>query len=398
MIAVEINKSRQTLVWRPHLLTDVMESKSLKELALEPVLDRPDTKRARIEISSDEISLRWDWGIWNRVEISVANAKVSAFSLTYAKSESSEVDWQQLPAGRDVELTFHGSNGSIGRAKVQVPDTANFGRDVVFGSPSNGFVVLQVGKETSCSSVVAHWLQPDMENQYRPKGAPVVFPVGQLRATLAIPNNFFGILAVIAKQNNTRKLIAAADYKDNGSLVPHKSDNAHLRMLRRFLHDSGWTEFVETEKASIHDWLNSWPTDSQHRLGDIYNFALEHFATTEADDLLRHYPTGLLRYLALVRCGFKSSDAQRLIRQLNNVDFKTSLKFVLPALGGALEVLSSPVEREWAIQHSGHAGLHEAAAEAANHGTKALARALHLVEKRHEAIAAWQLRRNSPSL
>jgi hypothetical protein len=398
MIAVELNKNRQALAWRLHLLTKVAESRNLTDLLLEPILDPPDLKKARVEITTDETALRWNWGSWNRVEISIANANPSTFSRSYVKSQPSEINWQQRPAGSEIELTFHGANGLAGRAKVQVPDEANFGRDVNLSSPIKLIVTVQIAKEGLCSSIVVYLLQLDQQNQFRPKGAPIAFAAGQSNATFNLPSDFAGIVAVVATQNNTRKLIGAADYKDNDKLVPHRSDSDHLRVLRRFLQANGLIGREETKNASIEDWLKSWPSDSQRRLRYLHNSAREHFAPADADDLLRNHPTGLFRYLVLLGWGFKSPDAQTLVRQLNNIDFKAALRLAAPALGATLEVLSSPAERIWAIQHAAHKYLLEAATEAANHGTGALARALHLVEKRHEAIAAWQSRRKVSSL
>lgn len=395
MIAVEINKNRQALVWRSHLLSEVAESRHLTDLLLEPVIDPPDLKRAKVEITTDETVLRWNWGSWNRVEISTANAKHSMF--TYVKPQPSEINWQQLLAGSDIELTFHGTNGVTARAKVQVPDEANFGRDVKFDDRLKGIVPVMVANEASYSSIVAHWFLLDMQGTFRPKGSPVVFPAGKSNATLFIPNDFEGILAVLATQNNTRKLIGAADCKEYGRVKPHPRDDDHVRVLRRFLRASGLIDREEIANAGIEEWLKTWPTDSQRRLRELHKSAREHFTLADANDLLRHHPTGLSRYLLLLRCGFKAPDAQTLIRQLNHIDFKAALKSAAPALGAVFEVISLPAERIWAIQHADHNNLYEAAKEAANHGIGALARALHLIEKRHEAIAAWKSRRKVSS-
>jgi hypothetical protein len=149
---------------------------------------------------------------------------------------------------------------------------------------------------------------------------------------------------------------------------------------------------------TVEDWLGSWPSGSQHRLTNLYDRVRRHFSALQlngADELLRTYPTGLLRYLTLIECGLKAADPPQLIRQLNGNNFQKSLNAALPALGAAIAALHDPNERIWAIRNAHNRNLATAVSEAKNDGLAALDRALHLADKRSEAIASWESRRLS---
>jgi hypothetical protein len=80
---------------------------------------------------------------------------------------------------------------------------------------------------------------------------------------------------------------------------------------------------------------------------------------------------------------------------LNSNNFQKALNSVLPALCAAIAALHDPNERIWAIQNAHNRYLPAAVSEAKNDGLAALARALHLADKRSEAIASWESRRPS---
>jgi hypothetical protein len=100
----------------------------------------------------------------------------------------------------------------------------------------------------------------------------------------------------------------------------------------------------------------------------------------------------------LIQCGFESLDPRKLIKRLNHNSFQKALNSAVPALGAALAALRTPEEKIWAIQNARNPNLQEAVNEAKNEGVPALRRALHLADKRAEAIAAWQSRRAASSV
>jgi hypothetical protein len=391
--SVDINKD-QSLVWLPHLLTDVMRSKQWNDLALEPVLNAAEAGEARIMFESSHAALTWEWGKWRQVEISVNHLDESTVIRTYVASQPAEARWQHLPVVSEVEIAFHDDNGTTARAKVQVPELTNFGREVEFEQKIRGKVRVRLSTPAIGARVVVELLRLSQQGTFKLRGEPIPFPSGKTQIYVQVPEGFFGIIAVVAKRASSTQLIAAADYHDDGEIVPQLIINSRLRSVIEGHYRVTQSSLVPT----IEEWIRSWPSDSQHRLSILHDHAQQHFharTISGSDDFLRTYPTGLLRYLTLIECGFEFSDPLKLIGQLNNNSFQRALNSAMPSLGAAVAALSTPAERIWAIQNAHNRNLLEAVHEAGNDGLAALARALHLADKRAEAIAAWESRQAS---
>jgi hypothetical protein len=394
---IEIGKDQQCLVWQPHLLTEAMESRRWTDLMLEPVVNPGGGGAASVKIDCNDVSVKWVWGNWNRVEIGAANTEASGAARTYTRSQHSEAKWKELPAVRDVELTFYGAEGLTARAKVEVPDVANLGRDVEFGQRRNGMVRVRLLNSKVHTNVTVELLRLSMESVYKPRGRPFPLQSGTSQASVPVPHDFFGVLAVVANRNGQRRLIGAADFDDRGRVTPQSPGDDELKKVRRWV-ESGVVNGRQAPRLALtaEEWLDNWPDNSRERLASLYQLARRHLESTGvagADDLLRACPTGLARYLTLTQCGYESFTPQNLIRQLNGGSFQSALNTELPVLSKALAVLNSPVERIWAIEHADNRNLAEVAASVRDLGIAALARELHLFDRRSEAIAAWEARR-----
>lgn len=386
---VDINKD-QSLFWRPHLLTEVMETKQLSDLTLEPVINPAEAGEVRVMLESSHAALRWEWRNWKQVEIRANHHDEATVVRTYVVSQPPEARWEDLPVVSEIEINFHDDNGTIARAKVQIPELTNFGRDVEFEQRVRGNVGVRLSKPPS-ARVVVELLRLSQKGTFKLRGEPFQFPIGKAQIYVPVPEGFFGIIAVVAKQAQSEQLIAAADYHDDGEIVPQRIINDRLRDVI----EGRYRVAPQPRLPSVEEWIRSWPSDSQHRLSVLYEQARQHFyerPVSGSDEFLRAFPTGLLRYLTLAGCGFVASNPEKLIRQLNNNSFQKALNLALPSLGAAIAALSTPEEKTWAIQNARNPNLVEAVREAGNEGMAALARALHLGDKRAEAIAAWEAR------
>lgn len=367
------------------------------DLALEPVLNPPEAEDARVRIENSNTSLKWEWGNWTRVDISTNHLNESTVVRTYVAFQSPEARWRDLPLANEVEVRFQNDNGTTVCARMQVPELTNFGRDVEFGPWIQGKVRIRLSKPVAAATVEVELLRPSQYRTFKLKGIPKAFPRGEIQLDIPVPDDFFGIIAVVAKQHKSERLIAAADFNDNGEVIPQSIVNDRLQEMI----ESRYRVAPQPEQPNLEEWLGSWPSYSQHRLIALYNLARKHFAARQLtckDEYLRTYSTGLLRYLTLIQCGFKSSDPGKLIRRLNHHSFQKALNSVVPALGAVMAALRTPEEKIWAIQNAGNPNLQEAVGAAKNEGMAALRRALHLADKRVEAIAAWKSRQAASSI
>ena len=390
-LAIEINKDQQSILWRRHFLSDVMKSLQLHELVQEPVMNPPEANDARVKIENTNASLKWEWGTWTRVDINANHQDESIVVRSYVPFQTAEAKWRDLPAFNEVEVRFENDNGTTACAKVQVPELTSFGRDVKFDQWISGRVRVRLSEPVTAARVEVELLLLSPERTFKRQGAPVAFPHTETQIDVHVPDTFFGVIAVIAKQSRSQRLIGAADFNDYGEVIPQDVVNDRLQ------------EVIESRNGVVHapkqltveEWLRSWPEHSQRCLTALHELALQHFSNhqlTYKDEYIREQATGLLRYLTLIQCGFKSSDPGRLIGRLNNNTFQKALNAVLPTLGAALTSLRTPTEKIWAIQNARNPNLQEAVSDARNEGVAALGRALHLADKRAEAIAAWKSR------
>ena len=396
-LAIEINKDQQSLLWRRHLLTEVMKTMHVHDLTLEPVLNPPEAEDARVKIEKGHASMKWEWGNWTRVDISVNHLDKATVVRSYAIFQPPEAKWRDLPAVSELDVRFRNDNGTTACARMQVPELTNFGRDVEFGRWIQGSVQVRLARPVAAARVEVELLRLGQHGTFKLKGNPKAFAVGERQLDIPVPDDFFGIIAVVAKQHKSERLIAAADFNDHGEVIPQSIVNDKLQEVI----DSRYSITSKPKPPSLEEWLRSWPSFSHQRLTALYELARQHFSRRQLtldDEDLKAHPTGLLRYLTLIQCGFESLDPRKLIGRLNHNSFQKALNSAVPALGAAIAALRTPEEKIWAIQNARNPNLQEAVNEAKNEGVPALRRALHLADKRAEAIAARQSRRTASSV
>lgn len=395
-LAIDINKEQQSLLWRRHLLTEVMKSRELHDLALEPVLNPVEAQDASVRIEKSSTSLKWEWSNWTRVDISTNHLDEATVVRTYAAFQPPEARWRELPIVSEIEVRFESENGTSACAKMTVPELTNFGRDVEFGLWMHGNVRIRLSQPVTAARVDIELLRPGQNGTFKRRGSLFQFPPGVMQIDVPVPDDFFGIIAVVARQADGQQLIAAADFNDYGEVIPQDVVSERLQQAV----EGRYNLAPPPQQPTLEEWLRSWPRDSQRRLSALYDSVRKHFQARQLpcnDEYLRTHPTGLFRYLTLTQCGYESPDPRRLIRRLNDNSFQKALNSVLPPLGAVIAALRTPAEKIWAIQNAGNPNLQGAVNEAKNEGVAALKRALHLADTRSDAIAAWESRRRSSS-
>lgn len=400
---VEIGKDGQCILWQPHLLAEALATDERHDLGLEPLLNQAGVSADLFKVESDHTSIRWEWGAWQRVEIGAEQGEGAGRPLTYTRAQAPTVGWRELPPADAVELTFYDTDDALGgRVKIEVPEAAHFGRDVEFSGPRGGAVWVKLLNSKNSGDLQVEWLRLDMRQSFKPKGEPIAFPAGETQIRVRVPSYFAtGHIAVVRSRRGRRQLIGYAHYHDASTnlVTPDLSRSEGVKefqVVRRWVEGSaGAAPRRLGRDATAEEWLDNWPSASCKRLLRVSERArlCAEFAGRDARKLMRDYPTGLLRYLALRACGHPSADAAGIVRLLDGHSFAAALNVALPALGGALPLLAAPEERAWAVRHADNPNLAVAAGSAAGQGPRALARALHLLDRRAEACAAWEARR-----
>jgi hypothetical protein len=401
---VDIGKDGQCILWQPHLLTELLADHPPDALALEPSLNPAGVSRALFGVETDDVSVKWVWGHWKRVEITAESADGTGAPRGYVCPRPASARWSELSVSGAVELTFYGANDEAGGSvKVEVPDAANFGRDVEFGASRGGEIVVRLLNTKNCEDVTVERLRLTHWKEFKPKGVPIAFRSGQTQLSVPVSDDFFGIIAVVRNVRRRRHLVGYVEYNGKVPAVPNLSralDAEKFRDVRRWVEGEERAATLHLHQdATLEEWLDNWPSVSRRRLNQLLEEACRRANLTKerAYKVLRAHPTGLLRYLALSHCGYQPPGPESLIRLLDKSDFMAALNGALPGLGGALSRLGAPEERAWAVRHAGNPNLADAVASAAGQGVSALERALHLLDRRSEARASWEARRGSPS-
>src|ERR1051326_1762740 len=102
---IALNKD-QSLLWRPHPLTEELKTLKVENFVLEPVINSPEAAEATVKIESNQLLLKWDWGNWKQVEISANYAAQRTVLRRCVISQPAEVRWRELPSVSEIELTF----------------------------------------------------------------------------------------------------------------------------------------------------------------------------------------------------------------------------------------------------------------------------------------------------
>lgn len=397
----EIGRDGRGLLWRPHLLTDAMEACGADALAREPVLlKRGDPAITPFKVSSDGEGLSWKWGQWKKLQIAGGRGD----ARTYLAAQRPSVKWADLPPGDTFELTFYAADDEArGVVMVEMPRTVAFGRDVKFVQRGRDVVVNLLNRVERGERVHVEVLEPGQTlNAALGQGAirrgVITFRPGE--TAVRLPLTPFTIIAAVRHLGGRRELLGYVSY--NGS-DPVVEPNLSLAMDAKLLEKvRGWVgegkgapQPQESEyQPTPEEWPDNWPQTSRARLARLAEQAVARLglSAAEAGRLLCNHPAGLARLVVLAVCGYKHPSAEQGVRGLDEGSFQAALGSLTPHLAAALPSLASPDEKSWAVRHAHSPCLEGAAAWVGGQGVPALRRALHLLEIRADAVAAWERR------
>jgi hypothetical protein len=394
---IEIGRNRQVILWQPHLLSDVLRAQRTSVLMDEPVLRPPgDAAVLPFKVTADEKRLAWSWGEWKSLEITTFHERSKGDVLKYFPSQQPEVEWRTLPACDAVELAFYDAGDQLcGEVKVGAPSVNTFGRNVSFSQPYRRAVAVKLLNNLDSANVFIELWEPGMTPARRRES----FPFEKKRTDiLVLIERWAGIIAVVKRQTGRPQLLGYVNYNGERLMTPNLHSalgSAELLNIRRWIgEDSAHSQRREQEALTLDEWLDNWPQTTRSNLHYLAEQAHARLGMSPAsvERMLRAAPAGLSRYLSLSLCGYKAPSPEQSIRRLNEDSFETSLGALLPRLATTLATLVSPEEKDWAVKHANSPWLEAASAWGGGEGTGGLNRALHLLEKRAEAVEAWEAR------
>lgn len=402
---IDVGKDRHVILWQRHLLTDVLMARGASVPTCEPVLCPPeDPAAAMFKVLADERRVAWDWGAWKSLEITAINDGQRYAPLKFFPPQLPEVGWDGLPACDAAELAFYDAGNQhqpCGAVKVGAPGLSNFGRDVSFQQPHHHAVVVKLSNKIDGANAVVRMLEPSMTVPGRGQTARTRNVIGFARGTTELRLNidrWAGIIAVVNLRPGHPRLLGYVNYNGERMMKPNLYSAlgaAELRNVRRWVgeaaEDGAWRK---RQEVTLEEWLDDWPERTKADLGEIARQARVRLNMNPLSvaRLLPACPAGLSRYLALSLYGYTAQSPEQSIRRLNEGSFEAALGTLLPRLSSTLTILASPEEQGWAIGHANNPWLEAAAEWAAGEGEGGLSRALHLLEKRAEAVDAWEAR------
>lgn len=393
---IEIGKNGRSIIWQPHLLTPAIRSLGLDDLLLEPGTDPTEVRAFVTENNGTSIS--WKWNAARRVEIFSTRNNNSALKTLYS-NETPEISWNEVSRADDLELNFFGETTRLACIRLEVPELAHFGKGVEFGELLGGAVEVRLLNETDSTAFAIRLLGLRPNDMYREFAAPRRFSPGESRLRVPIPPDFYGLIVVVKSVIGRGQVVAYADFnparrKPMPQNPRHGMSEQQFEKVRRWIEQAGDVGGHMAGVQTIDTFLDNWPAGARGRFRRIYELTRERLQWTETEILnaLNRSLPGLFRYLVLVSCEYAASFPRETVSQLNASSFESALHRWRPELMNVLTTLTLPAEQVWAVSHADDQDLPAAAAAAGGQGLPALNRALYLLNKRREAMAAWEAR------
>jgi hypothetical protein len=385
----EIGKDGQQLWWREHVFSDLLRAKGCSDLTLEPVLN-PVGESAQLKFRFEfEKEIAWYWHDWSRAEI--VSRKVSGEEVVEKRRApgKSTIELNQLEATTEIELLLDDDRGA----------TEGIRSRVVSVMPSNEISfeqkkrVLLVKAGSGIQTQNLHVIKlEERQEGLRRRGETVSFGVRSIAPT-SLEDFRRGPVAVFL-QNGTYCRLLALRLIAGGDLDPRRLDKTEWIRIEHWLNHGNRVQITGTGRSSWENWLNNWTEFSRRRLSVLHQNAVQH-PGLEAHSLSSHlqdHPTGFTRSLIYRKLDCEWTKEATYIPLLDEGELLTATGRVFPHLNSFLERQLSLDEKLWAIQRGENLQIAEAMMEAAGRGLPGLRRALHLAEKRAEAIKARNLR------
>lgn len=389
----EIGKDGQQLWWREHTFSELLRGKDCSDLSLEPVLN-PVGENAQFKFRFEpEKEIAWHWHDWSRAEITARKVSGEETTETRRTPEKSRIELNQLGTTAEIELLLRNDGGITQGircpvATVMPPDDISFeqrGRNLL--------VTASTSVQTQNLRVIK--LQERHEG-FRRWGPESSFN-GKRIASTSLDGFGRGAVAVFLQNGRHRRLVAL-QYIAGGELHSGTPDkNEWLRIEQSLNHGNGAPVINAPVRSSWDNWLNNWTRFSRRRFCSLHEMAGRHLSLepSSLSSHLQDHPTGFTRCLLYRELDCEWAKQGTYIPLLDEGELLTATGRVFPSLNSFLERGLSLEEKLWAIQRGENSQIAEAMTEAAGRGVPSLQRALHLAEKRAEAIKARNQRKRN---
>jgi hypothetical protein len=386
----EIGKNGQQLWWREHVFSDLLRAKDGSDLCLEPVLN-PVGENAQLKFRFEpEKEIAWYWHDWSRAEILARSVSGEEVSETRRAPGKSTIELDQLGTTAEIELLLNDDQGATEGIRCRVA-TVMTSDDISFEQRDRVLLVkASTGIQTQNLYVIKLQERHEGLRSYGPKTS---FD-GRRIASTSLDGFRRGPVAVFL-QNGTYRRLLALRHIAGGDLYPGMLDKAEWVKTEQWLNRSKSVWITDTPvRSSWQTWLNNWTESSRRRLGVLQKIGARQFGL-DAHILSSHlqaHPAGFSRCLIYRQLDCEWAGQATYIPLLDEGELLAATGRVFPSLNSFLERPLSLEEKLWAIQRGENLQVAEAIMEAAGHGLPSLRRALHLAEKRAQAIQARNLR------
>lgn len=385
----EIGKDGQQLLWREHAFSDLLRAKGSPELLLEPLLN-PMGEDAEVKFRFDaEQEIAWRWQDWSRAEIIFC--KVSGEEVREPRRSPAKplVELNRLGDTAEIEVHLHDDHGATQAVRCRVAAVLP-SSDISF-KQLDDLLMIKAGAGLHTQNIQVVKLQ-DRQEGPRAWGAQVSFG-GKNEVATSLRDFARGAVAVFL-QNGTHRRLLALRYIGGGELHPGAPNRTEWVKIEQCLNRGNGSRSSSTVLPSWENWLNNWTELSQRRLNLLRETAvrLSGLDSAALGQTLQENPTGFSRCLIFRQLDCEWAGQSTYIPLLEEGELLTATGRVFPGLNSILQRPLSLEEKLWAIQRGQNLQVAEAMTEAAGRGLPSLRRALHLAEKRAEAIKARNLR------
>ncbi len=387
----EIGKDGQQLWWREHVFSDLLRTKGCSDLSLEPVLN-PIGEEALLKFTFEpEEKIIWRWQDWSQAEILARNVSGEEVTETRRPPGRSTIELNQLEATVEIELVLndaHGvTQGIACRVAAVMPSTG------ISFEQQDGVLLVKAsaGVETQNLHVI--------KLQQRQEGLRLWGPTASFNGRKITSTSLEGFRrgpVAVFLQNGTHRRLLALRQIAGGELHGGAFDRTEWVKIEQYLNRGNARQNTSTPiRSSWENWLNNWTEPSRRRLNVLHQMAVRQLSldALSLGSHLQDHPTGFSRCLIYRQLDCKWAMQPTCIPLLDEGELLSATGRVFPNLHSSLERSLSLKEKLWAIQRGENLQIADVMTEAAGHGVSSLRRALHLAEKRAEAIKARNLRR-----
>jgi len=386
----EIGMDGQKLWWREHVFSDLLRTKGCPDLSLEPVLN-PVGEEARLKFTFEpEEKIAWQWQDWSRAEILARRVSGEEVTETRRTPGRSTIELNQLDATGEIEMVLHDGHGVTQGIRCRI--AAVMPSNEISFEQWDQLLVVSASRGLQTQNLHVMKIR---ERQAGPTQWGSIASFDGKNIVLAPLEGLGRGPVAIFRQNGTHRRLLALRQIAGGDLHRGALDKAEWLRIEQWLNHGNAGQVASTPiRSSWENWLNNWTELSRRRLCLLHQMAVSQLSL-DALSLSSHlqvHPTGFSRCLIYRQLDCKWARQPTCIPLLDEGELLAATGRVFPSLHSSLDRSLSLEEKLWAIQRGENLQIADVMTEAAGHGVPGLRRALHLAEKRAEAIKARNLR------